>query len=806
MKTLKEKYDNFSSNDLWKKERAYNIKLKNEMIKQKEDYEQQILKKEQHISNLEGMLIAEKNHVREIKHMIYHPWSGIIFIVKKTLKKILPSKVTKGLIVLRGEGFFILLYRISLLQKLKKFGSAYEEWIRQNEIGIKEIKKIEYTPLISIIVPVYNVLSEQLKECIESVLDQTYTNWELCMVDDASTWDNVKTVLKEYENINKIKIGFRKENGHISQATNSALELATGEFIAFLDCDDTLAPNALFEMAKKLNEDSSYDFIYSDEDKIDENGNNRHSPFFKPDWSPDTFLSFMYTCHFGMYRKSIADEIGNIRVGYEGAQDYDFTLRFIEKTNKIAHIPKILYHWREREESTAKNPNSKNYIYEATLKAKKDCLERRKNLGDIIFDKDQRQFRIDYKPIHEPLISIIIPSKDNFVILKQCIDSIIKHTTYKNYEIIIIDNGSKNTNKEKYLKMSRRYNLIYEYEKKQFNFSYMCNKGRENAKGNILLFLNDDVEVITENWLELMSGQAQQAHTGAVGAKLLYPNSKLIQHVGVVNLKVGPSHSFLKFDDDGDYYFGRNKMVYNYCAVTGACLMIETSKFDEIGGFDEELPVAYNDVELCFKAIEHNYYNVVRNDIKLYHHESISRGIDHNNPEKMNRLRRELELLFTKHPIFRGYDPFYNINLAKDRIDYTIDDSMSNKLNTIRKIKWKHLKYDKSVCGNIDSINLSELLKIDGWSLYNKSRWNNYYKKYIYLLNINEEIYEIETEKVYRPDIGNAMNNHKLNLIAFSCLADITQIPKQEYEIVVAIELMTKRKKYYKTGQKIRIL
>lgn len=560
--------------------------------------------------------------------------------------------------------------------RMELFANAnYEKWITKVEASETYDAFFVYKPKISILVPVYNVLDQQLEECVESVCKQIYDNWELVLVDDCSTWESVRTTLDKYKDNPKIKVIYREENGHISRCTNTALENATGEFVAFLDCDDVLRKNALYEVVKALNENRDLDFIYSDEDKIDDNGKHRHTPHFKPDWSPDTLMSHMYTCHFGVYRKSIADEIGGLRVGYDGAQDYDFTIRFTEKTDRIAHIPKILYHWRERKESTAVSPEAKPYILEAAKKCKDDAIDRRGLNAKTEYIKEIYQYRIKYLPTGNPLVSIIIPSKDNYEVLSRCISSLVELTSYKNYEIIIVDNGSNDENKASYQMLADKYSVSYIYEPMDFNFSRMCNLGVKNSSGDILLFLNDDIEVLDGQWLENMVGHAQVPYTGAVGAKLLYPDKDSIQHLGIINIQNGPIHPFAGCTDQSTYYFNHNRIEYNYLAVTAACMAIERKKFEEVGGFDVDFAVAYNDVDLCFKLVEAGYYNVVRNDAVLIHHESVSRGDDRKSEEKLARLMGEQEKLYEKHPRFDRVDPFYNTNLTqnKDNFSYNVE-------------------------------------------------------------------------------------------------------------------------------------
>lgn len=596
--------------------------------------------------------------------------------------------IQKAFCIWKNEGTKVLIQKIKIKLLLKYI--IYDKWIAENEKQVQHVEKLSYNPLISVVIPTYNVADVMLRECIHSVLKQTYRNFEIVLVDDASTQKSVRKVLKQYEGKPRITVIYRKKNGHISRASNDGIKASKGEFVAFCDCDDLLAPNALYEVAKKLNEDPSLDYIYSDEDKVNEKGNKRRDPFFKPDWSPETFMSYMYTCHLSVYRKKILEEVSGFRPGFEGAQDYDLLLRVMEKTKRIGHIPKILYHWRMRKESTANDMAAKPYALEATKKAKEEALERRNEKGELSFLPDVGQYRVTYIPQGDPLVSIVIPSKDNVKILSKCILSILKHTDYENYEIIIVDNGSQEENKKKIEQIIRKLKrpsglkeIVYLYKPMEFNFSKMCNLGASEAKGDFLLFLNDDIEIsekVSENpllpakasrWLTILTGQAQVDETGAVGCKLYYPNGFELQHAGVLNLPIGPVHCFYGFPDNLNFYYGRNLLDYNFCAVTGACLMVERKKFEEAGCFDEELPIAYNDVALCFRLVELGYYNVLRNDVALVHHESVSRGLDEASAQKEERRKREMKKLYKKHPQFqKGYDPCYNPNLSPNRGDF----------------------------------------------------------------------------------------------------------------------------------------
>lgn len=579
--------------------------------------------------------------------------------------------IKDGLNCLKREGIRSFMHKLYVYLNR---GNQYGMWIKGKENDLSITSELSYNPLISVVVPVYNVRSDMLTECIESVRNQTYNKWELILVDDCSTQEQVRKTLENYRNIDNIKVIYRSENGHISRATNTGIENAAGEFVGLMDCDDVLSVNALYEMAKKLNDNKEYDFIYSDEDKLSENGKKRKDPFFKPDWSPDTFMSLMYTCHFSIYRKTILDEIGGLRVGFEGSQDYDLVLRLMEKTDKIGHVPKILYHWRERKESTASSMTAKPYVVETTRRAKEEALQRRGLSGHLEWLENVAQFRVVYETEGNPKVSIVIPSKDNYNVLRQCIESLKNTTKYDNYEIILVDNGSNDENKKLYEELCGKYNIIYEYRPMEFNFSAMCNIGASLATGEYLLFLNDDIEIRGEEWLSRMLGQAMVPHTGAVGARLIYPKDNLIQHCGVLNLPIGPGHAFHRLNDDINLYWGRNILDYNFSVVTGACLMLSKEKFEEVGKFEEDLPVAYNDVELCFKLLDKGYYNVLRNDVRMIHHESISRGYDEQSEEKHQRQMREMEKLYELHPNFKGgYDPCYNPNLVKDRGDFSLD-------------------------------------------------------------------------------------------------------------------------------------
>ncbi|PMB47795.1 glycosyltransferase [Fischerella thermalis CCMEE 5330] len=547
---------------------------------------------------------------------------------------------------------------------------SYQQWLEKNTLSQQhiltarqQIAQWQIQPKFSIIMPVYNVEAKWLTQAIESVRNQIYSNWELCIADDASTESHIYDILTHYSQLDsRIKVVFRTENGHISAASNSALELATGDYIALLDHDDELAINALFENAQLINRYPEADFIYSDEDKIDNKGK-RFSPYFKPDWSPEYFYSCMYTCHLGVYRTSIVREIGGFRSEYNGSQDYDLVLRLIEKTKNIFHIPKILYHWRSIPASAASGSQAKPWAYTAGRKALESMLERSIYPGHVEETPNPGIYRVRRDIIGNPLVSIIIPSAGTTVntasgslcLLENCIRSVQQMSTYRNFEIIVVDGYDiPDATLEKILAMDVKLVRCAE----PFNFSMRINRGAAKAKGEFLLLLNDDTEVISPEWLESMLELAQQKEIGAVGAKLLFPDGRL-QHVGVMILEGNPCHAFYGFDNEQSGYFCSNIVNRNYLAVTAACLMMRQEVFQLLGGLDEAFPLNYNDVDLCLKAHQSGYRNVVTPYAQLIHYESASRqkGLK---PGEWYQLNHKWKDYFEK----LGTDPYYNPNLS----------------------------------------------------------------------------------------------------------------------------------------------
>jgi len=554
----------------------------------------------------------------------------------------------------------------------------YQEWITKNEDGVFDTKPLIYNPLISIITPTYNTEKKYLIKMLESVFAQTYTNWEVCIADDASKNPETIQTLQEYEkNYKNVKVTFRKENGHISTASNSALELAMGHYVVFLDHDDMLAPNALYEVVKKLNKNQALQLIYSDEDKIDEN-DKRHNPHFKSGWNPDMFFSQNYICHLVCIKKELVDEVGGFRKGYEGSQDYDLLLRVCEQlqSSEIDRVQKVLYHWRAIQGSTAYGSDEKKYAHKAGRKALEDFFGKKDKNIRVEDGLLPNTYKVNYPfpTSNFPLVSILIPTRDGYDLLKKCVESIFEKTIYSNYEIIILDNETSCQKTLAYfeeLKFNEHVTIL-EYHK-PFNFSAINNFGVKYAKGEIIALLNNDVEVISQGWLSEMVQHAIRPEIGAVGAKLYYDDGT-IQHAGVVlgiGGVAGHSHKYFQKNEHG--YFSRLKIVQNYSAVTGACLLVRKKLFEEVNGFDaENLKVAFNDVDFCLKVQKLGYRNLWTPYAELYHHESKSRGAE-DTPQKVARFNKEMSYMQERWQESLLNDHYYNKNLTLKHEDFSLN-------------------------------------------------------------------------------------------------------------------------------------
>ncbi|WP_122314816.1 glycosyltransferase [Pseudomonas cichorii] len=556
----------------------------------------------------------------------------------------------------------------------------YAAWIKQYDTLdehdrqniARRIASWENPPLISVIMPVFDPPLDLLREALDSVRNQLYPHWELCIADDASSNPAVQEFLKQVQQQSpQIKVIFRRTNGHISEASNSALEIAQGQYIALMDNDDLLPEHALYWVARKIIEHPDAGILYSDEDKIDRHGQ-RSAPYFKPDWNEFLFRSQNMISHLGVYRRDLVEQVGRFRVSFEGSQDYDLALRCSEKlsADQIIHISRVLYHWRIHAGSTAMAPGEKPYAALAGVKALDEHLKRTARQGwtELL---PMGMYRVHYPlPQPEPLVSLIIPTRNAGSLVKQCIDSIQNLTTYRAYEIIVVDNGSDDPESLAYFEWLREQaGISVLRDDGPFNYSALNNQAVKLARGELIGLINNDIEVITPEWLEEMVALALQPNVGAVGARLWYPDERL-QHGGVI-LGVGGiaahSHKFLSRYEYG--YFGRAVLIQEFSAVTAACLVIRKSLFEQVDGLDEKnLKVAFNDVDFCLRIREAGYVNVWTPFAELYHHESATRGFE-DSPEKQQRFSQEIGYMLERWPNIRA-DYAYNPNLTLGHEDF----------------------------------------------------------------------------------------------------------------------------------------
>jgi len=558
----------------------------------------------------------------------------------------------------------------------------------------KQMQSFKKTPLVSIVMPVFNVDPIYLNEAIKSIKKQWYDKWEICIADDAST--NRKTIkcLKKLSKHHKIKIVFLKKNLNISGASNEALNLAKGEYIALMDNDDELTPDALFEVVKAIN-DHDAEFIYSDEDKLEMNGD-FSDPHFKPDFAPELFFSQNYLSHLGVIKHALVKQVEGWTIGLEGAQDYDLYLKVLELTNKIVHIPKVLYHWRKIPGSTAADFGEKSYANEAGRKALENALKRRKIHASVKNGRTAGTYKVDYKIIGNPLVSIIIPFKDKPELIRMCINSIIQKSTYENFEIIGLSNNS--SEKKTFQEMKSLSNLderihFHEYNI-PFNYSTINNyAAKKYASGKFVIFLNNDIEIITPEWIEEMLMYAQLKNVGFVGAKLYFPNDT-IQHAGLVTAPY-TDHAVISVyqSNPRNYlgYFSRASCVNNFSSLTAACIMTEKKLFFKLGGFDEKnQKIAYNDVDICLRATEHGFRNVLTPYCEAYHYESLSRGYE-KQVKEIERREKEKFYLKQKHPkFFKIGDPFFNPNLSLISINYDIHQKNRTDFHKVTPMRFSH--------------------------------------------------------------------------------------------------------------------
>jgi glycosyltransferase involved in cell wall biosynthesis len=563
-------------------------------------------------------------------------------------------------------------------------GDPYEQWMvkhfaRASDLDDQreQIDLFRERPLISVVMPVYDPPIALLDAAIRSVVDQVYADWELCIADDRSPNTEVRKCIERWMKEDpRIHVVFRTENGHISKASNSALELVNGEFIAFMDHDDLLAPDALYHVIKRINLKPDSDIIYTDEDKVDEEG--RHSDaHFKPQWCQDHLLSRNYFGHLVVMRTSLVNAVGGFREGFEGSQDYDLILRATEKAKRIEHVPRVLYHWRIHAASAARSEEVKPYAYQAARNALTEALQRRDEPAEVSFLPGYRGYGIRFTAPLRGKVSVIIPTKDMTEVLATCVHSLFNLTDHPDFEVIVVSNNSKEPAFFAFMKEMQRLQperfKWYEHNV-PFNFSALMNFGISKSSGDQILFLNNDTEVIHANWMRIMHEWSQRPSIGAVGVKLLYHNDT-IQHAGVIiGLGGVAGHTFVGYHKDGPGYFNYINTVNNNSAVTAACMMVERTKLERIGGWEEEFTVEYNDVDICLRLREAGCHNVYVPDVSLYHYESLTRGHPHMTKESYERHLREVGLFKERWSGYVKDDPCYNPNLSRGVHDFQIAD------------------------------------------------------------------------------------------------------------------------------------
>lgn len=598
--------------------------------------------------------------------------------VLRLIRKLKPYNIVKGIRYLKHYGPKEFLVRLS--ERIEPEEVPYGPWFEAHRAAPQELERqkkcrFQKRPLISVVVPVYRTPEVFLREMIGSLQAQSYGNWELCIANASPGDRELGRVLAAYAGSDpRIRVKELEENLGIAENTNAAFALAKGEFIGLMDHDDLLEPDALYEVAALLERDETLDMVYTDEDKVTEDKSEYFQPHLKPDFNLDLLRSNNYICHFLVVRKSIVEQTGGFRREYDGAQDYDFIFRCAEQARRVGHVPRILYHWRTHKASTADNPASKMYAFEAGRRAIEGNLARSGcRDAQVTHTPDYGFYDVRYPVQGEPLVSILIPNKDQADTLRMCIESIERLSTYKNYELLIVENGSQEPQTFAYYKeLEKKQNCRILTWEKGFNYSAINNFAAREAAGEYLLFLNNDIEVITPGWMEELLGNCQRPEVGIVGAKLYYPDDT-IQHAGII-IGIGgiAGHAFLGMKRSRTGYLHKASLQMDYSAVTAACMMMKRSVFEQLGGFEEKLSVAFNDVDLCLRTGQAGYLVVYNPHAELYHYESKSRGTE-DSKEKVRRFQGEIEFMRTRWiGILKEGDPCYNKNLTLSKWNYSL--------------------------------------------------------------------------------------------------------------------------------------
>ena len=590
-------------------------------------------------------------------------------------KRLTPYNIKKGIRYLKHYG--VRGFYARLLERFEEREVEYQEWYEKNKPSEEELarqrkKKWKEPVTISVLVPAYRTPEAFLRQMIESVLNQTYPYLELCIADGSGKNISVEKVVKEYQaNDQRVRYQRLEKNEGIAGNTNAAIRMATGDYLALFDHDDLLSPNALFEVASTIEKDKA-DVVYTDEDKVTSDLKEHFQPHFKPDFNPDLLCSNNYICHLFVVKRSLALKLGGQDPAYDGAQDYDFIFRCTEEAEKIVHIAKILYHWRVHQASTADNPTSKMYAFDAGKRAIEAHLERIGAKAEVSHTKDLGFYRVKYQVQGNPKVSIVIPNKDEKETLKKCLESIWQKTTYSNYEIILVENNSTTREiRDYYQELDGKNGVRVVYWDKEFNYSAINNFGISYAKGEYILCLNNDITVISPEWMEELLANCQRPEVGIVGARLYYPDNT-IQHAGIVLGMGGCAGSlFVGLARSRGGYLHKAALQQDLSAVTAACFMVKKEAFEKVGGFEEKLAVAFNDVDFCLKVRHAGYLVVYDPYAELYHHESKTRGYE-NTEAKKRRFQEEIEYMRCHWMPDILRDPYYNENLSLKASDYSL--------------------------------------------------------------------------------------------------------------------------------------
>ena len=591
-------------------------------------------------------------------------------------KRLTPYNLKKGFLYLKHYGpkeFWV-----RLTERLEEQTVDYAKWREGDFLTDKERqdqkkRKWKQPVKISVLVPAYRTPESYLRQMIESVQAQTYENWELCIADGSGKEGSLEKIVSQYAaKDSRIRYQLLDKNEGISGNTNAAIRMASGEYLAFFDHDDLLAEDALYEAARAIEEQKA-ELIYTDEDKVRADLSEYFQPHFKPDYNPDLLCANNYICHLVVVKKELADRVGGLRKEFDGAQDHDFLLRITEQTDRIVHIPKVLYHWRIHKASTADNPASKLYAYQAGQKAISEHLKRLGLEAEVSQTKDFGFYRVSYPVQGTPLVSIVIPNKDEKDTLKACLESIKEKTTYPSYEIVIVENNSQTSEIFEYYKeINGKDGIRVVTWKEPFNYSKINNFGFQYAKGDYVICLNNDITVITPSWIEEMLGYCQRPGTGIVGVRLYFPDDT-IQHAGIIVGMGGCAGSlFVGMNRKRTGYMHKAALVQDLSAVTAACMMVKREAFEAAGGFEESLAVAFNDVDFCLKVRRAGYLVVYNPYAELYHYESKTRGLE-DSPEKQRRFQSEIEYMRCHWlDILKKGDPYYNRNFSLKDCNYSI--------------------------------------------------------------------------------------------------------------------------------------